>query len=159
MHPLGIFTFAAFLSLGLASQAIADEKFDPKQVRVITPTSATSKCIGDPKTPICAVETFLACFARQKAELCKRVEAPETDLGESTQEITYRVLFSKIIRKKDISKSLVDSYWIKPGYAEVEIEEVAFDNIKCTDFCRVSYALRPSPTGWIVIEWAAVGVD
>ncbi|CAA6604679.1 exported hypothetical protein [Rhodospirillaceae bacterium LM-1] len=157
MHLLGV--LAGFLALGAAWPVMADEKFDPKQVRVITPSNATSKCIGDPKTPICAVETLLACFARQKAELCKLVEAPEADLGDSTQEITYRVLFSKIIHKRDIPKSLADSYWIKPGYAEVEIEEVAFNNVKCSDFCRVSYALRPSPTGWIVIEWVAVGVD
>jgi hypothetical protein len=30
----------------------------------------TSQCIGDPKTPLCAMETVWACYVRNKAEFC-----------------------------------------------------------------------------------------
>jgi hypothetical protein len=41
------------------------------EVRVIMPDSATSTCIGDPKTPECAVETMLACIVRADKRLCE----------------------------------------------------------------------------------------
>ncbi len=33
--------------------------------------TTTSKCIGKPLTPICAVETFFACFNRKQIGLCR----------------------------------------------------------------------------------------
>lgn len=41
------------------------------EVRVITPDSASSTCIGDPKTPLCTVETMLACLVRDDGRLCE----------------------------------------------------------------------------------------
>jgi hypothetical protein len=38
--------------------------------RVMRRDDATSDCIGDPVTPICAVETQIACFDRAVVELC-----------------------------------------------------------------------------------------
>jgi len=37
--------------------------------------TTTSRCIGNPVTPLCAVETYLACFLRRQPELCDMVEA------------------------------------------------------------------------------------
>lgn len=37
--------------------------------------STTSKCIGNPVTPLCAVETYWACFLHRRPELCDMVEA------------------------------------------------------------------------------------
>ncbi|MGE0093199.1 MAG: hypothetical protein AB7M05_14950 [Alphaproteobacteria bacterium] len=37
---------------------------DRSEIREITATTATSDCIGDLKSPICAVETLLACLVR-----------------------------------------------------------------------------------------------
>jgi hypothetical protein len=156
MRFLGV--MIGLLALGFASAALAGEKFDPKEVRVITPTSATSKCIGQPKTPICAVETLLACRGLNKQELCDLVGVHNQRLDGEAYSYSYRIMKSHIYAKREIPKSLADSYWIKPGYADVVIEDISFDNMKCTDFCRVSYAVRPSPTGWIVIEWVALGV-
>ena len=34
-------------------------------------TTSTSKCIGNPVTPLCAIETHLACWARDNKELCE----------------------------------------------------------------------------------------
>ncbi len=38
--------------------------------------NAASPCIGDPATPLCAVETYLACIWRQDDRLCKRAWGP-----------------------------------------------------------------------------------
>ncbi len=38
--------------------------------RVVTQTSASSDCIGDPRTPACALDTLAACIARRDAVLC-----------------------------------------------------------------------------------------
>jgi len=48
---------------------------DPvNQYRLIGPVERSdSRCIGRPETPLCAVETLLACFARRDAELCRAV--------------------------------------------------------------------------------------
>lgn len=159
MRGTFILILAAVFALACAGPVSAQEKFDPKQVRVITPTTASSKCIGDPKTPICAVETLLACRGLNKKELCDLVGVHNQRLDGEPYSFSYRIMKSHIITKREIPKSLADAYWIKPGYAEVEIEDVSFNDEMCTDFCRVSYALRPSSAGWIVIEWVAVGVD
>lgn len=44
----------------LAAGAFA---FDEAQYRMVTRTEATSNCIGDQNTPVCAVETRIACWA------------------------------------------------------------------------------------------------
>lgn len=47
------------------------------QFRLIgTPERSDSRCIGKPDTPLCAVETLLACFARRDDALCWQVWQP-----------------------------------------------------------------------------------
>jgi len=45
------------------------------EFRVIDPMGKedTSRCIGDPRTPLCAIETFAACIYRGDESLCDRV--------------------------------------------------------------------------------------
>ena len=48
-------------------------------VRLIEPSTAAGSCIGRTGTPVCAVETHIACRVRNDADLCARagrVEAP-----------------------------------------------------------------------------------
>ncbi|MFC3676700.1 hypothetical protein [Ferrovibrio xuzhouensis] len=56
----------------------------PGQYRLIGPDAgrSDSRCIGRPDTPLCAVETLLACFARREAALCWRVWQPRLAGGE-----------------------------------------------------------------------------
>ena len=46
---------------------------DLGQVRRVTLTAADSDCIGDPKTPLCALDTFQACLVRYDNELCFKI--------------------------------------------------------------------------------------
>jgi hypothetical protein len=66
------------LVAGLAGSSWAQlPSVDPAgQYRLIGPSGRSdSRCIGRPDTPLCAVETFLACFARRDTDLCRVVWA------------------------------------------------------------------------------------
>jgi hypothetical protein len=69
---------AVLLVLALAGPASAQlPSVDPAgQYRLIGPAARSdSRCIGSPETPLCAVETLLACFARRDTDLCRVVWA------------------------------------------------------------------------------------
>lgn len=72
---------AAVLLLPVVAQAQPADpdlpSLDPPGVwRALTldDETSTSKCIGDPKTPLCALETTRACFWRALSRLCRKVE-------------------------------------------------------------------------------------
>jgi hypothetical protein len=44
------------------------------------PETTTSRCVGETKTPLCTIETFLACRIRADLELC-RIAAVEDEYG------------------------------------------------------------------------------
>lgn len=72
--------FAATVLLGLVIVSPAWAQLpavDPlNQYRLIGPADRSySRCIGQSDTPLCAVETLLACFARRDADLCRAVWA------------------------------------------------------------------------------------
>ena len=48
----------------------------PDQWNYITASQelTTSQCIGVPKSPLCAMETLLACFQRDEFQLCRMVD-------------------------------------------------------------------------------------
>ncbi len=50
----------------------------PGELRVLTfyDATTTSKCIGNPVTPLCAVETVEACFWRRNARFCAAAGYP-----------------------------------------------------------------------------------
>lgn len=67
---------AILLLLAAAAPAFAQlPAVDPAgQYRLIGPAGRSdSRCIGRPETPLCAVETLLACFARRDPDLCRLV--------------------------------------------------------------------------------------
>jgi hypothetical protein len=70
------FAAAVLLSLAFSPHAFAQlPAVDPvNQYRLIGPADRSdSRCIGQSETPLCAVETLLACFARRDADLCRAV--------------------------------------------------------------------------------------
>lgn len=40
------------------------------EIRTITAIASTSDCIGNPKTPLCALDTYIACGTRSDPSLC-----------------------------------------------------------------------------------------
>ncbi len=62
---------AALAVLLCAAPATAAEDIPPpNEVRFIDVDDASSGCIGDPGTPLCAVETYMACDVRADPEIC-----------------------------------------------------------------------------------------
>ena len=99
---LSIAALALLIGAG-ASQGSGSEE---EQVRRITPTEADSACIGDPVTPVCAVETLFACFARLDAELCRAVGIEDPDFGYDPAPATVEYVIQRAfeIRPEDIPR-------------------------------------------------------
>jgi hypothetical protein len=82
---------ALLFSLTLSSLAFAVERTEdldlptpdkPGTWRWMTqdPKTTTSRCVGETKTPLCTIETFLACRIRANDELCG-IAGSETGYG------------------------------------------------------------------------------
>lgn len=75
---------------------------DPPGVwRKLTHDDATtdSRCIGNPKTPLCAIETYIACFLRREPDYCDIVGAgvrPLPQVGKALhQHEEYRIVYAR----------------------------------------------------------------
>ncbi|MBI4968517.1 MAG: hypothetical protein HZC25_10410 [Rhodospirillales bacterium] len=139
-------------------------KIDPKAVRVMSLTASTSDCIGDPKTPLCAVETVMACMLRRDMNLCRRAGVDEVALAppldpNDTYQMPYRVLRQRLYRKQDIPKDLRDVDWLKPGYVEVVISEPDPDTGSYAEGDKRTFMVKPVNGKWEVTTWAVWGAD
>ncbi len=152
----------ALLFLPLASERAMGEEWNKNEIRVITPTEATSKCIGDPRTPICAMETLMACFIRKTRSLCEAVginDVASHIFEEEPSSTTYKIVSVKTIRQKDIPKRLLNVEWIKKGDVDIEILDIGMKLAWCLDGCHTSFMLRKVGDNWIVTAHAVEGVD
>lgn len=151
---------AAFFPLAAVAEGV-NETY-PSEIRVITATDATSDCIDDPRTPVCAVETLLACFARREKSLCQRVGVDYVPPGPPLAKSLYRFLSVRILTEADMIPERAHTNWWKPGYANIVIQEPD-DHMNFCDpdggGCRTNYSVRPGPEGWEVVDWAVWGVE
>ncbi|MSO91789.1 MAG: hypothetical protein EXQ86_00125 [Rhodospirillales bacterium] len=119
---------AAALSVLLAVATLSAHAQE-REVRRITQTDATSDCIGDPRTPLCALETYLACVVRKDRVLCDRVDVPEGFyFGEPWQIIElaeYLILDEVTLTPENIPEHLKDVRWMQPGMVEIRTEKRA----------------------------------
>lgn len=67
---------AVVLLLSPVPAFAAEDIPPPDEIRYVERDGATSDCIGDPKTPLCAVESWIACDIRGDIELCIRAGQP-----------------------------------------------------------------------------------
>lgn len=94
MHRIALVLFVLVVAQSTNLPATAQlPTVDPAgQYRLIGPSARSdSRCIGRPETPLCAVETLLACFARRDTDLCRIVwSVGPAGLGfEATQHWRY----------------------------------------------------------------------
>lgn len=119
-HPFMIDSMPGFrtlrtLALGLGLAILAGradgQTTTPPEVRILdfANSGSTSTCIGNPVTPLCAVETFMACGIRSEWPLCARVGNEPGELRTRIKAgyaklwyYRYKVLGERIIRAEDI---------------------------------------------------------
>lgn len=150
--------FAAALALA-CSAAIAGygDAFDPSQVSVVGPTEATSTCIGDPRTPECALDTLFACVVRRDADLCRRVGINETFVREPCfdpriLDIRYKIKEVQMLDERDMPPYLKKKKREGEVYAVIVYNALVCRpfNLPCTTFnIGAAETLKSSGQGWV----------
>jgi hypothetical protein len=144
-----------------AGSAIAQTS--PDRPGRVGPGVATSTCIGNGSTPVCAAETLLACMARAETELCRRVGVtdPRSAASQGPALVEYVIDRSSIIRREDITDELRDVDWYKPGYALVEMQRRSCETTKpnCAEesWTDLQVYARPRGTVWDIVTWRGEG--
>lgn len=112
--------------------------------RTIGRDQATSECIGRPDTPLCAVETLLACRARRDEALCELVDDTHGDNLNWPTNLSYLVA----------AIDAVDDEKLPPGhkYAVTLEEFYAGTDTRYDDADFTRYVLLHSGTSWRVVE-------
>ena len=114
---------ALFVSLGAKDMAAEPAKLEPRNSRLITgvftpdpegiwrtitATDSTSNCIGDPVTPLCAIETHLACHQHHRLDLCRIAFEPFFEEGtyfagdKPSSYFSYRVVRVRLAEVPDL---------------------------------------------------------
>ncbi len=133
--------------------------------------TTTSKCIGKPVTPICAVETFEACFKRSQIELCRMAylngESETFHLGYSSPEskTEYTIIKYQTIRHvrhvpANIRRALErEGTMEKPGDVRVDITSRSCRLARGTCAGEPTqsfvYFIRHAGHRWLVYDYSA----
>lgn len=125
--------------------------------------TTTSKCIGKPVTPICAVETLNACFKRKQIELCRMAVingASETfDLSYSSPKSKTEYTIIKYQTIQHVPADLRDVTWMKRG--DVRIKTAERSCLLTRDTCASErsmsflYMTRRVGDRWFVVDYWA----
>ena len=133
------------------------------QIRRITPTTADSACIGDPITPLCAVETWVACFTRADLSLCRAV-GQDYEFFKPTEVLWTREYVVERVHKiqpEDVTEELKDTYWYKPGYFDIRVKERSCPppETACPGktWSRYYYYVKPVGSLWHIVSWYMEG--
>ncbi len=130
------------------------------QIRRITPTEADSACIGNPVTPLCAVETWLACKARDDLSLCRAVGQEPEWLKPIRPPWTREYVVERVhkIRPEDVTEELKDTDWYKAGYFDIVVRERSCPPPQTTcpgeRWFRYYYNVKPVGGLWHMVAWS-----
>jgi hypothetical protein len=151
VRVLGVAGVLALADSAGAMGAVGDH-FDPDRVSVVGPTHATSTCIGDPRTPECALDTLFACAVRRDPELCRRVGIGKTCFDPLILDARY-----KIEKVRLISEENLPAYLKSQKRADDVFVNILYDSIlcrpshmPCTRFrAESARTLKSSGQGWM----------
>lgn len=130
-----------------------------KPVFAVGPGAEGGGCVGEISTPICAVDTWLSCFARVDAKLCARV-APHVKVlfGSDWVPVFERYQIAEIltITPERINPRLA-KFQVKPGDVEVRLRQHrcqdATGNCNLDNTVKSAYFLSHREGGWILRAW------
>jgi hypothetical protein len=151
-----------------ASRDVLPAPDPPGQERVLTmrDQTSTSKCIGRMETPLCAVETKIACLLRWESDLCQAAYWPDqilhwipdpSDKGpEASGFKKYRVELARYATETDIPdfvRGLSDGP--RAGDVIMLIHEQSCGADGCADSPQVqmTYFVRSAENRWRLIDW------
>jgi hypothetical protein len=92
-------------ALGACARAV---DFDPAEIRVITPTRTTSKCIGDATAPMCAAETLIGCVGRVWNKGCAAVNFDFDPQGLPLRRIEYVIVKAGFVNREKVRHAKKD---------------------------------------------------
>jgi hypothetical protein len=133
--------------------------------------TTTSHCIGDPKTPMCAVETLLACFVRNKNDLCQTAmgvpwdRVPDFNRDLPWPPIVYRVVRREVLTDKHFPWRVKRDLEWRPGEPSVKAGDVRIDIVVRECDTKVlpepcdpaegasAYIVRQQNYNWAVVNW------
>ena len=148
------------LFLGVAATVFSNPAdAGTKPVLTVGPGVADSGCVGDMTTPVCTVETWLACFARHDAELCA-LAAPHVNIQFDPEVkphlIEYQISAVLTLTHERITKSLA-AFRMGPGDVEIRLRrhECLYRQGNCyiDSTVKESYFLKLGNGNWIVVAW------
>lgn len=112
-----------------------------------------SRCIGRPESPLCAVETLLACFARRDEALCRQVwQPPRPDLPLFTSRTppgywwSYRVAAAESVAAGEVVIAIAGRSCGPLSLAP---------DCLTTPAPPTSYRVRRMGDGWQVVDWGS----
>lgn len=126
----------------------------PDQFRLIgTPERSDSRCIGRPETPLCAVETLLACFARRDDALCWRVwHPPQSGIrlfpGETRPGYWWSYRVAGVERLGD-DEAVIAIAGRNCGL------QIAAPECRLTPAPPTSYRVKRQNGSWEVVDWSS----
>lgn len=126
----------------------------------ITPAFADSACIGKVSDPVCAVETWIACYAREDSRLCA---ALGVDGMKFTPDVTPNIFDYVIVDMIPVtSERMTPALWrwglVKPGQLEVRVmKRWCTSNCKAFEenhsFAPSIYFLNRDGNAWRLAAW------
>jgi hypothetical protein len=142
----------------------------PGKGRVMTHDDATStsKCVGNPVTPLCAVETMIACFERKDGELCRigmNVERKPFFANNEPQPRPYHFRKYRVLSAKRCDAKNPPPQWFTREHGQCRPDDVRVvvleqtcwrdpercDPVDSSD--RFTYVVRRAADYWFVINW------
>lgn len=135
------------------------------EIRVITPTRATSDCVGDLSTPLCAVETLIGCSNYVRIKGCKKAYMGRS--GNRQIRIEYIIVKTGFVDPEMVAAAKYEKYpsefgsfpWLTPDEFQARIKErtcpVEQKSCKDVPWLDTEYTIGPHGTYW---TWAAVGI-
>ena len=142
------------------------------QLRRIGPDTAGG-CIGDPRTPVCALDTLYACIARLDFSVCKRVgQGPEPNeeligQGPSGHDVWYESIIERVIEEvASIDRAWIDRTFpelLRPDYAapgDIQVTArhrtclLTTPAVECTVWDREVFVFQRAGSGdWHLVYW------
>jgi hypothetical protein len=129
--------------------------------------TSTSKCVGKFDTPVCAVETVVACFARSRWDLCNdALDAPERFEPSRYAPLPhYKGMRYRLVWTQRLTQAAIDDIpraatHERPGDLRIDVLKRSCYMYAGAESCRPAtgdpniFTLRKVGDRWVVLDWS-----